>query len=713
MSKERVIEWGDTRRMNNKVLTVLVGLLICAFGFNVLSQGNYQYQVEKAKQEYSLDANFVPFVIPKSEDSIQIENYDLDIIEDVARKTNVNFLRRTRYAGWEIEQGKVDYNKELRTVEFQVADIKPSIVMKSFGREPQIVKKRISNLNTGMNGYSVSIVPIKEVKEDLVNHEGTFFIESDDNKTTNLFFNLLSEQLSEKYNRNFSIDDLKINDAQEIPTLEFNERTELNGLSYLLITFLFVFLSVFQLSNSKQVAIYRLHGFSNRKISFLFLGKTIFFAGLLVLFTDVLCTYFINWHVSLHVIAIQLLALLALTILNFSILDILQYLNFSKQLKKINYTKPAFFLLYSVKAISIIVCFLSLLPLAFVVSDTYELLTARKEKNFQNDYGIFYPVQIGNNPTVYRMEYGDTLDKLMYEPLNEKGAILFDDSLLSQPIDDRYKYVIANPNYLKLMPLYDQNGKKINVDPSTEEIILCIPTTKKYIADEIIETVKYNSKNVMGLIPDVRIVWTDPNKNLGFSNLSTEDKLNNEIVFVSTSKNSSFVDRNIMGGQGDKDSLKIKIEKDPLTTMESLNPVLKKYNYQDNYPQIIRQSEFLKEKTKLSVGNLVMQSSVIVFSIVVSSILVTYVTLLFFKVFKHEIVIQRINGFSKTLSYKRLWIMLLLQYIFMGTYLIYTSTNSLLNWGIFLVFLIAEVGIHLLTINSLEKNKFGDIISGK
>ncbi|MDT2758052.1 DUF1430 domain-containing protein [Enterococcus asini] len=692
---------------------MLVGFLICILGFNVLSQGNYHYQVEKAKQEYRLDTNFVPFTIPRLENSIQTHAHDLDILEGVARELDVNYLRRTRYAGWDIKAGKVDYNNELRTVEFQVADIKPSLIMNAFNRQPQFIKKRITNLNTGLKGYTVSIVPIKEVNGDLDSYEGIFFIETDDTETASLFFKLLSERLSKKYHRQVATDDLKIKDVQEIPTLEFNDRTELTGLNYILIIFLIIFFLVFQLSNSKKAAIYRLNGFSSGKISFLFLGKTILFAGLAILTMDIVSVYLLHWHVNAQVISIQLLSVVALIILNFSILDILQYLNFSKQLKNINYTKIAFFFLYGVKAISIIGCFLSLLPLACAVSNTFEMITAKEEKQVKNDYGLFYPVQIGNNAPVHTMEYGHILDELMYEPLNERGAILLNEDSIKQPIEEQYKYVNVNPNYLKLFPLFDQDGDKISVDRLTDDIILCIPTSKKEIESKVIEVVKYNSKNVMGYVPNIKIIRTDPNKNRNFISFNTGEKLNNEVIYISTSNNSSFVDRSIMGGQGVRDNLKVKIEESPVKTIEKLKPLLKQHDYQDNYPQIIRQSEFLEEKTRLAVGNVVMQSTVLGFSTIVSSVLITYVTLLFFKVFKHEVVIERINGFSKFLAYKKLWLMLLFQYVCMAAYLLSIETADALNWDIFVVFLVVEIVVHLVTIISLEKNNLGDIISGK
>lgn len=358
--------------------------------------------------------------------------------------------------------------------------------------------------------------------------------------------------------------------------------------------------------------------------------------------------------------------------------------------------------------------FFSLIPLIQLAAGTYNL--GRDYHNHkisnQDKYAIFYPVQIGNDLFQNHLnEDSDRLDHIMYEPLNKKGSIVIDSTDIGQPISEGIKFVKVNPNYLKLYSLYDVKGNKIEVSQNERDIVLCIPFSRKKYNKELIDYVRDTSKSDLGRTPKIKIYYTSANNNYGFKNIINNDALNEQTIFITTSQNSASVERNIMNGSGDSDGLKIPIKGSINATFNTIKPLLEQNNYSDNYNQLIRLSDLSKEQLKISIGNVLSKIMIVLTGLIITSILTIYVTLLFFKVFKYSITVKRVNGYSKLLAYKELWLLGIIQY---GIMILYLWAKGNLEFIYFLMIIgVFEVLINLITIKKLEKQNMGDILNGK
>lgn len=699
--------------MNNKILSVLTGLLTIFAAILILMVGNYRQKVEQAENEFTLSDSFYPFQVPKLDGSSGEYKTQIKDLNWVAHKTGVNYVKRQRFLGWKMINNKLDYNRPIQRVEFQVYTVKPTKILENFDKKPQVIVHSTKNLDNRLSGYSVRVIPIKNTIKSDQSREGTYFIETRSKKRAQKFLTLLALRLNKESKQNLNQSDFKIGDQDSIAKVSFNDPDQLDLLTKIVLFFLVVFLVMYLLSSSKKLAIYKLNGFSTYKSFVLSFGKAWLTSMIVILVINLMCWYIGEWRWGLETILNQIGIFIAIPLISFTIIDIMQELSFTNQIHNKNYNKFNFIVLYAVKGAALVLCFFSLIPLAQLATGAYTNVTQTNSNSKQSKYSVFYPTQVGNNAEQHTLDDGQELDNLMYEPLNKEGAIVIDDSDIHQPIKEAIKFVKVNPNYLRLYPLYDDKGKRINVSNNNKSIVLCIPKSREKYKQQLIKYVRYTAKDELGYIPRIKIYHTLSIENRAFKDINNNKSLDNQTLFITTSKNSSFVERNIMNGQGKDDGLKIPIKTSINQSFKAIRPLLVENNYIDNYPQLIKLNDVSKEQLKIDIGNVVAQSTVVLTGLLITLILISYVTLLFFKVFKYSIVIKRVNGFSKFLSYKWLWLLTICQYVAMLTFLWSQSNLNLKNLLLLATVFIVEVVINLITIRNLEKKNMGDVLNGE
>lgn len=685
---------------------VVSSMLICI-------TGSYHYYKEQANKQYMLSNDqYTPFEFPEQSTNPNYYRHEINALNDTAKQLNINYLKRQRYSGWEKINNRLDYNQEIQNVEFQVAAITKTKVTENFNLPATIVTKPTHNLNTTLKGFSVKLVPISDTLQNKDKREGTFFLETTKTQKITQFFDILNQKMygsSHKY----STSDYIINNPEKIARLDFQDSSQPYMLEQLLLLFLIVFIVVIQLSNSQKMAVYKLNGLTTFKSFILSFGNIWIVSLCITLICNGIGQHFFNWKITQSTYLYQSIIYLVVPLINFILIDIIQSLSVINQINKKNYAKLLFGGIYTLKGLALGVSIFALVPLVQVGNSAMNLLHSNGNNTRQTDYGVFYPAVIGNNTRAHTLSDSKYLDDYMYLPLNKKGALIIDDHDLGQKISDNIKFVKVNPNYLKEFPLYDVNGKRISVSNTDEMITLAIPTTKKIDRTSLIQYVQAMSKNEIGWQPKIKIINTLPKLNTKFIDINTNNIINNEVIFITTMKNSSFVQRNIMNGQGLGDGLKMPINQNTTKTFNRVKSRLLDGNYYDNYPQIVSLRQLPLEQLKIALGNVLAQSLLVISGILFSTILIVYTTLLFFKAFKRSIAIKRINGYSILLAYHKIWFLMLAQYILT---MIYIFSNDLFNWTSIEIVLVT-VGLEsLLVVSSvryIEKRNLGDVINGQ
>lgn len=699
--------------MSNKVLSGLIIILMVVSSMLICITGSYHYYKEQANKQYMLSNDqYTPFEFPEQSTNPNYYRHEINAINDTAKQLNINYLKRQRYSGWEKINNRLDYNQEIQNVEFQVAAITKTKVTENFNLSATIVTKPTHNLNTTLKGFSVKLVPISDTLQNKDKREGTFFLETTNTQKITQFFDILNQKMygsSQKY----STSDYIINNPEKIAKLDFQDSSQLYMLEKLLLLFLILFIVVIQLSNSQKMAVYKLNGLTTFKSFILSFGKIWIVSLFITLLCNVIGQHYFNWKITQSTYLYQSIIYLVVPLINFILIDIIQSLSVINQINKKNYAKLLFGGIYTLKGLALGVSIFALVPLAQVGNNAMNLLHSNGNNTRQTDYGVFYPAVIGNNTRAHTLSDSKYLDDSMYLPLNKKRALIIDDHDLGQKISENIKFVKVNPNYLKEFPLYDVNGKIISVSNTDETITLAIPTTKKIDRSSLIQYVQAMSKNEIGWQPKIKIINTLPKLNTKFIDINTNNIINNEVIFITTMKNSSFVQRNIMNGQGLGDGLKMPINQNTTKTFNRVKSHLLDGNYYDNYPQIVSLRQLPLEQLKVALGNVLAQSLLVISGILFSTILIVYTTLIFFKAFKRSIAIKRINGYSILLAYHKIWVLMLAQYILT---MIYIFSNDLFNWTSIEIVLVT-VGLEsLLVVSSIryiEKRNLGDVINGK
>lgn len=699
--------------MNNKVLSALTIILMSVSSILICIIGSYDYYSEQANKQYELSSTeYTPFDFPEKDNKSNYYKQEINALNETAKELNINYLKRQRYSGWAKINNHLNYSKEIQDVEFQTASITKTKISKNFNLSPQIVKKNTNNLNTTLKGYSVKIVPISSTLNNKNKREGTFFLETADSKKTDEFFNILNQKVYGNQ-KDYTASDFIIKDKTSISELDFQDSSQPYMLEKLLLIFLLIFVVVVQLSNSKQLSIYKLHGISTFKSFIMSFGKIWIISILVTIVCDIFGTYYFDWKVTQSIQLFQAMIYLVIPLINFILIDILQSFSFSNQINKKNYNKLLFIGVYTLKGLALALSIYALIPLVQVGNNTFNFLGNSSMYGKQTNYGVFYPAVVGNNAPDHKLNDSRSLDDYMYDPLNKKGSLIIDDSDLGQNISENIKFVKVNPNYLKEYPLYDVNRTKIHVSDNESTIIIAIPTTKKIDKKALINYVKNISKNEIGWVPKIKIINTSPNLNSSFININTNKTMNKDVILVTTSRNSSFVQRNIMNGQGEGDGLKVPITKNTTETFDNVKKLLLNGNYYDNYPQIVSLEHLPLEQLKVSLGNVLSQSILVISGLLFSTILIVYTTLIYFKEFKRSIIIKRVSGYSLILSYKEIWILMLLQYLLTLLFIFNTSNNKWISFEIVVVIIILESVLVVSSIRYLEKKNIGDIVNGE
>lgn len=698
--------------MNNKVLSILSFLLIIFTGATLAISNDYQSKINSVEKSFDLSANFTPFQVPIQIHSDKKYKEVISAVNSSAKELNLNYVKRVRYIGYKKNNGKLDYSKPIQSVIFHTYTVHPTNLMTNFNKSPQIIKTKSSNLNYGLPGYSAYIMPIQYSEKYPQNREGNFFLETQDPSKFNQFRKILSYKLTKLSKNNISSDDLLIKDPDSITSLSnFDSPDKLNNIFKSSLFFLFAFFIIWIISNARTISIYKLNGFSTVRMFKKIMGKTYILSVLGVFSVDLFLSHFFNLEINANIAIQQSFMLFILFCATITLIDIFQYINFSHQINRKNYNRLNFVALYLIKSFSVAACLITLVPLTQLTISSYTNLTSSSNYSKQKDFSFFYPYITGNDPEEATLGQGKMLDDNMYSYLNSHGAIIYDDSYLKQPIADYLKFIKVNPNYLKEFPLYDTSGRSIHLDNNSRDVLLAIPVNKSKSTNARISDIKQISKQEIGRIPNIKIVYISNRYNSRFKSINNGENISKYAVFVTTKNNSSFVERNIMDGGGPTDGLKMPIGSSVESTYNQIKNRLIQYNYYDNYPQLIKISDYNHEEMLINIGDVLSKIITVAFGSIITLILVIYAMILYFKNFKRSIFIKKMNGYNNLKAYFYFWMLMIFQYITITIVMYLGGLSGKLMIATVLIVFLLELLISLIVIRVINSTNWGGIIN--
>lgn len=645
----------------------------------------------------TLESKFAhPFVIPEEEAWSNSDDIRL-ILEKSAAEANVNLFRGARYFRPDKQVEFIKYillNDETRFYDY-IHVIEGREIGESESSKDNVFlsnvttndKNQIGRLRSFDANQPLTISTLRASFDHLPGH-GRYYVEVKDDKQLQFFFEVLCEEINtylKSTNSSFyTVSDLQPSEAFIQPSEDFISLTNLSTLNtsknmIFILTALFFIYYIF--SRSKQIGINKMHGVSNPKIWWLFIGKTLTIIVALLALGCLVSTLLLQFPVMFLMNALTNLVqayiiLIVLSILCYMYISTIQV---SQTIKNKKNTNAVYLLNMGVKVI--IAAVLILLSLE-THGKLAELQGMKKQFLFQEgqvnkwgdaeDYGVV-EAYLGHTTALNTEEVEKDLSRsdqaldVLYQTLNQSGAIYIDATEYEeefQELNVRFNGIFSitiNTNYLKKYPLYDSDGEEIIINENTMDWIVLVPEQFKHEEKDI--RLYYEDTKDYFLMTDndqkLEIIWMKKGQSVFSMNPDVFPEKDNNIldpvIHVKTDNNKLFTYRGGIMGGGINDPLKVRlIDRDPELTLEQLKPELERLKLQSSI-NITSYQSFLTEELKHMEKNI--KSSFLILVGLVGVFLFLTVQNLIINFDKHckQFIIKRLFGIGFIHTYQSLF----------------------------------------------------------
>ncbi|MDM5188677.1 DUF1430 domain-containing protein [Bacillus sp. DX4.1] len=568
---------------------------------------------------------------------------------------------------------------------------------------------------------------------------GRYFVETVDDKTYNTFLKKFSKKLNQHFKPKQYIiaDDFKRSKSSN--EVAFGSSiNSLNYIYYMVFIILLFFLIYYIFNESKRIGIIKMHGISNIRLWFIVIGRLIASMFALSLFMSVLLAAFVKNTTSTFIYTIvfdQFKTYLIITILSLVTYLYISKIKVSQIIKNRKDTKGIFILNMVLK----ITCSIIFVLMSTSILSQY-ITVSEKQINLKNwerskDYGVFYPLSVGNEEDESAnglTKTGSAIEGDLYPILNKMGALLVDSKdyeemdLIINKDYNGIRSVTVNNNYLREFPLYDIHNNRVQVSEDTENWILLVPEKNRDREKEIIRffeettkpSIEYEEKRLHREVPNhlrnrtIEIIWLKNNQEIFSFNpevyKSEHNKIKDEIIEVMTEKNSLVGERDTILGGGATDPLKIKlIDRDTGLTYKKLESDLKRLGLDDNLKHLITVDQYILENI-YDLQSILKMLSVISIGLIVGILsLITQNIIVYFNKNQQKIVVYRLFGVGFFRTYKGYMLLFSFTWVFqlLICFMIKKEFDSKLLVAVVALILIELVASIIALITMERKNK--------
>ncbi|QTD42768.1 DUF1430 domain-containing protein [Sporosarcina sp. Te-1] len=467
---------------------------------------------------------------------------------------------------------------------------------------------------------------------------GRYFLEANSDAQTTLFMNNFIRGINdylegigwkgEEYtNADFLTGEASIEPQEGFFTLKSLANLKKEQ-AILLIGVVFLILYYLHVS-TKEVGIYKLHGFRSAYIWWRLIGRkiiTIFLISLLVVFfisyAQAPSIYFLS-------IAYQNLILTFMILIFFSFIGSI-YINTFKISDSIK-DKRETAVIISLNLCIKIGCIIILASLGTQIMhekqemkrmqlqylSQHERMEDKDWQGIANDYGIVQ-AYTGHTQAYTLGEYESELsksDKLLfylYPNFNSLGSLYVDAGNYEEEtifINRNHTGILSitvNPNFLNKYPIFDINGDQVSITEKTEDWIFLVPDKYRDRENDIQEYFNEKKYRDFYLSPDVgqeiKIVWLQNNQEIFSMNpevFPAEDNvILDPIIQVKTLNNYLFTYRGGIKGRALRDPLKLKLQNGSISDTNRILEDALKENKLDDRIKITSFNQFIKNEVE-------------------------------------------------------------------------------------------------------------------
>lgn len=637
--------------------------VICLLSFILSSitaySSNYHAEAKLALHQIDTSEHFIAFKLPLVAHTKKQFHQLMTILDECAQKLGLNYMEKNVYFGYPLEDGRLNYAKNISEQNFYVNNLHKTSFLGNFGAL-ESDNSEYTYTYPLLKGYKVTIRPLSSAFKDRRNFEGVFFLETLDLNKYNSFITLLNQRLNQSFMTHYRIRDYQITRSTELLLPFLDDEFDLSPLINSLNAFILLAVLIYLLLEWQSLRLYKLNGWSLWR-SFLSLTLKPLIATSFAFIYDF-------WILYRHLELTELLnrqGFIFFAILGTSFLMVcLMYLVSLDATRERYFSLSLFCLLGGIKVFFLLTLITFFAPLGSLITGNY----GHKEPELKK-YAEFFPYMIGGNVVDDRNNFTEL--KKIYQIANSKGALLLNDSGSSykQPatVDHELTSVIINTNYLRRYPLRDIHNQKIIPDPASKKLVLVFPDTFK---NSVTKRLKYEKRTEpIAQKYGIQVFYSKPRFNRNFKNIVTGKNMANEIVMIITPGNIDHgltqYHLNILSGFAN-DSLLLPLKKTSLEKLsEQWKPILKKYNLSDNVAQVIRYDHGELEELRQGFGDLLTHLYEQLLLLLLVLALSFYSLLSFFKKNLVQIELKNVFGYSRLRNYYPYLVMLVFQYIVM------------------------------------------------
>ncbi|PFX55620.1 bacteriocin-associated protein [Bacillus wiedmannii] len=603
------------------------------------------------------------------------EDEHAEILKYVLLTTETIYFKQFQLSGGDVLKPKDTFqgNAFLSTV--HTKDTKQKGVIKDFG-----------------DNHVITIKPLQTSYEHLP-MAGRYVVEGVDDKSYDAFLKLFSKKLNQHFKPKQYIvaDDFKRNLSNNEEALD-SPINSLSYIQYMVFIVLLCFLIYYVFNEAKRIGVIKMHGVSNLRLWFIVIGRTIASMFVLSIGISVLATAFVKNVTSGFIYTImfdQCKTYLIITILSLVSYFYISKIKVNQMIKNRKDTKGIFVFNTLLK----VTCSIIFVLLGTSILEQY-ITVKEKQVNLKNweknkDYGVFYPLSVGNDEEQQGMhKTASSINGDLYPILNKMGAVLIDSKEYEEIELSRNKdykgiwSVTLNNNYLREFPLYDIHNQRVQVSEDTENWILLVPEKYQNREKEILRffeerrkpAIEYEEKRMHREVPNhlrnrkIDIIWIKNNQEIFSFNpdvyKSDNNKIRDEIIEVMTEKNSFVGERDLILGGGANDPLKIKlIKRDAGLTYKTLEPELKRLGLDDNLRYLVTVDQYISKDIYNLQKTMKILLTVTSGLIVGILFLVTQNIIVYFNKNQQKIVVHRLFGVDFFRTYKGYMLQFVLMWI--------------------------------------------------
>ncbi|MCR8964069.1 DUF1430 domain-containing protein [Brevibacillus halotolerans] len=559
---------------------------------------------------------------------------------------------------------------------------------------------QVGILKTFGNNHLFEIKPLKVAYEHLP-VTGQYFVEASEERYNEFVDRVISKIISNKMADQgalFTPEDFKSRQSYNSGEMEIKEDF-FTYIRYLIIIIVIIMLIYYIFNESKRIGVMKMHGLSNLYLWYIVVGRLITIIFVLTTTTSVLAALLIKGTTVQFigsVIISQLISYIIVTLISFIAYIYISRIKVVDVIKNRKETNGIFVLNTLLKTGCTIFLILIILSTWSQYNDLHIKQENLKSWERSKDYGVFYPVKVGNDlEDLQKGSHKTTVTKVtgLYPLLNRMGAVYIharayeQKSLVLNRKFDGIRSISVNLNYLHEFPVYDIQNNPVKIFEDTSDFILLVPEKYRDNEKDIMDYFKKSRKSRLEAdenlfkvkIPDrvknqqITIVWIANDQKI-FSFNPDVFRLENNIIVdpiiqVITEKNSLVADKaNMMTGGGGRDPLKVKlINRDSQQTLKALEPELKRLELDDNLKNLIAVDQYVLEQ----IYDLQKQRNQLLFISfgLVTGLLVLVVQNLsvFFSKYQRRFIVRRLFGADFFKTYKEyMWILTMTWVIQLG-----------------------------------------------